>query len=88
MSNFLLKAMPFIFVILSEGFKQKQLIFNLFVTNLSDIRDFVVKIPKKHLKLICYQWGSQCFTKRNEILQSGSNWNIEKICDGKVYKNE
>ena len=53
MSNFLLKAMPFIFVILSEGFKQKQLIFNLFVTDLSDIRDFVGKIPKKHLKLIC-----------------------------------
>ena len=45
--------MLFIFVILSEGFKQKQLIFNLFVTNLSDILDFVGKIPKKQLKLIC-----------------------------------
>ena len=53
MSNFFLKAMLFIFVILSEGFKQKQLIFNLFVTNLSDILDFVGKIPKKQLKLIC-----------------------------------
>ena len=55
MSNFFLKAMSFTFVILSEGFKQKQLIFNLLVTNLSYIRDFVGKIPKKQLKLfVCY----------------------------------
>ena len=53
MSNFFFKAMPFTFVILSEGFEQKQLIFNLFVTNLSDIRDFVGKTPKNQLKLIC-----------------------------------
>ena len=47
--------MSFTFVILSEGFKQKQLIFNLLVTNLSYIRDFVGKIPKKQLKLfVCY----------------------------------
>ena len=44
--------MLFLLVILSEEFKQKQLIFNLFVTNLSDIRDFVGKISKKQLKLI------------------------------------
>ena len=42
--------MPFTLVIFSKGFKQKQLIFNFFVTNLSDIRDFVGRIPKKHLK--------------------------------------
>ena len=74
MLNFLLKAIPFIFVILSEGYhiisyhvyfssynlyilqkhtKQKELIWNLFVTNLSDIRDFEGKILKKQLKSIC-----------------------------------
>ena len=40
MLNFLPKAIPFILVISSEGFKQKQLICNLFVTNLSDIHNF------------------------------------------------
>ena len=40
MLNFLLKAIPFIFVISSEKFKQKQLICNLLVTNLSDIHNF------------------------------------------------
>ena len=42
--------MPFTLVIFSKGFKQKQFIFNFFVTNLSDIRDFVGRIPKKQLK--------------------------------------
>ena len=40
MLNFLLKAIPFIFVISLEKFKQKQLICNLLVTNLSDIHNF------------------------------------------------
>ena len=40
MLNFLLKAIPFILVISSEGFKQKQLICNSFVTNLSNIHNF------------------------------------------------
>ena len=51
--NFLLKAIPFMLVISSEGFKQKQLICNLFVTNLSDIHDFEGKILKKQVKSIC-----------------------------------
>ena len=82
--NSLLRTMPFLFAILSEGFKQKQLIFNLFVIILSDIRDFVGKISKKLLKLICYQWGNLCFSKRKEILQSRRNWNTKKLCDVKV----
>ena len=53
MLNFLLKAIPFILVISSEGFKQKQLICNLFVINLSDIHDFEGKILKKQVKSIC-----------------------------------
>ena len=53
MLNFLLKAIPFILVISSEGFKQKQLICNLFVTNLNDICDFECKILKKQVKSIC-----------------------------------
>ena len=40
MLNFLFKVVPFILEIPSEGFKQKQLICNLFDTNLSDIRNF------------------------------------------------
>ena len=46
--NFLLQAMPFKLVILSEGLSKK----NLLVTNLSDARDFVSKIRKKQLNLI------------------------------------
>ena len=54
MLNFLLKAIPLILVILSEGFKQKQsVICNLFVTNLSDIHDFEGEILKKQVKSIC-----------------------------------
>ena len=53
MLNFLLKAIPFILVILPGGFKQKQLICNLFLTNLSDIGDFEGKILEKQLKSIC-----------------------------------
>ena len=40
-------------MILPGGFKQKQLICNLFLTNLSDIGDFEGKILEKQLKSIC-----------------------------------
>ena len=53
MLNFFLKAIPFILVISSEEFNQKQLICNLFVTNLSYIRDFEGKVLKKQVKSIC-----------------------------------
>ena len=61
---------------------------NLFVTNLSDIRDREGKILKKQLKLICLlsmRWVMLLKAEGN--FQNGRNWNIEKICDGKVYKN-
>ena len=67
---------------------KKQLMSNLFVTNLSDICDREGKILKKQLKLICLlsmRWGMLLKAEGN--FQNGRNWNIEKICVGKVYKN-
>ena len=52
MLNFLLKSNLFTLVISLTGFEQKTMS-NLFVTNLSDIRDREGKILKKQLKLIC-----------------------------------
>ena len=71
-SNFFFKAMSFTFVILSEGFEQKQLIFNQFVTNLSDICDFVGKNPKKQLKLICLLSMRQSMLQKTE--GNSSKW--------------
>ena len=59
---------------------------NFFVTNLSDICDFIGKIPKKQLKLIGLLSMKQSMLLKTEG-NSSKGKELEKICDGKVHKN-